>query len=267
MNTQQTPDILKRIVQRKFSEVKERKQQTSTAQLQQRAADQTPVRGFAKALANRVSLGQAAVIAEIKRASPSKGVIREHFDPEDIARSYAKAGATCLSVLTDRDFFQGSEAALIAARAATDLPVLRKDFMVDPYQILESRAIGADCVLLIVACLSDSELREFYDSARSLGMDVLIEVHTELELARVQLFSDALIGINNRDLHSFSTSLDTTFQLLPMVPQGSLVVTESGIHSREDVQRMRAGNVHAFLVGEAFMRASDPGSELRKLFS
>ena len=206
------------------------------------------------------------MIAEIKRASPSKGVIREHFDPPAIARAYERAGAACLSVLTDVDFFGGSDAALIAARAATSLPAIRKDFLIAPYQVVEARAIGADCVLLIVAALDDVVLGELAGLATSLGMDVLIEVHNAAELARAARLTPALLGVNNRDLRTFDTSLDVTYQLQHLVPPASLLVTESGINTRADVAGMRARGVNAFLVGEALMRADDPGRALTELF-
>ena len=208
-----------------------------------------------------------AVIAEIKRASPSRGVLREEFDPAAIARSYEKGGAACMSVLTDKDFFQGAGEHLSAARAACSLPVLRKDFLIDPYQVFESRALGADCVLLIVACLGEAEMRELEALARGAGMAVLVEVHDESELARALKLETPLLGINNRNLRSFETRLETTLDLLPRVPSDRLVITESGILSRADVARMRQRGVEAFLVGEAFMRARDPGAELKALFA
>ena len=213
-----------------------------------------------------MAAGEAAVIAEIKKASPSKGVIREDFDPVAIAEAYQRGGAACLSVLTDRDFFQGHEDYLSAAREACDLPVIRKDFIVDPYQVVEARAIGADCILLIVAALDDATLAELDAAARELGMDVLVEVHDRTELERALRLELDLVGINNRNLRTFETRLETTLDLLDAVPPGCLVVTESGIHGRADVARMRASGVHAFLVGEAFMRAEDPGAELQYLF-
>jgi indole-3-glycerol phosphate synthase len=215
---------------------------------------------------NRIAAGRAAVIAEIKRASPSKGLLRPDFDPVDIARSYERGGATCLSVLTDVDFFRGSDAHLQAARSACALPVLRKDFTIDPYQVHEARALGADAVLLIVAVLDDGVLRKLAALARSIGMDVLIEVHSAQELERALHVDAQLIGINNRDLRTFETRLDTTLQLLPMIPKDHVVVTESGILVAQDVALMRANGVHAFLVGEAFMRAPDPGGRLAELF-
>ena len=260
------PDILNKILARKQQEIEARQQQVSLADLQRQADQASAPRGFVAALQLRVDRGQAAVIAEIKKASPSKGVIRENFDPVEIAKSYQAGGASCLSVLTDQDFFQGHEDYLVAARAACELPVIRKDFIVDPYQVVEARAIGADCILLIVAALEDEILAELHSQARSLGMDVLVEVHDRDELERALLLDLELIGINNRDLRTFDTSLDTTIELLELIPAGCLVVTESGIHSREDVALMRQHDVHAFLVGEAFMRKPDPGQGLQELF-
>ena len=260
------PDILNKILARKQQEIEARQQQVSLADLQRQADQASAPRGFVAALQIRVDRGQAAVIAEIKKASPSKGVIRENFDPVEIAKSYQAGGASCLSVLTDQDFFQGHEDYLVAARAACELPVIRKDFIVDPYQVVEARAIGADCILLIVAALEDEILAELHSQALSLGMDVLVEVHDRDELERALLLDLELIGINNRDLRSFDTSLDTTIELLELIPAGCLVVTESGIHSREDVALMRQHDVHAFLVGEAFMRKPDPGQGLQELF-
>jgi len=260
------PDILNRIVARKQQEIGARRQTTSINELQQQASEASTPRGFVAALKYRVKQGEAAVIAEIKKASPSKGVIREDFDVVEIARSYATGGASCLSVLTDHDFFQGHEDFLVAARAACELPVIRKDFIVDPYQVIESRAIEADCILLIVAALDDETLASLHQQARSLGMDVLVEVHDRDELERALRLDLELVGINNRDLRTFDTCLDTTIDLLELVPDDCLVVTESGIHTRDDIALMRQYDVHAFLVGEAFMRAPDPGVELRELF-
>ncbi|KZZ59796.1 indole-3-glycerol-phosphate synthase, partial [Oleiphilus sp. HI0122] len=207
-----------------------------------------------------------AVIAEIKKASPSKGVIREDFKPAEIAEAYERAGAACLSVLTDKDFFQGDEAYLQAARDAVSLPVIRKDFMVDPYQIYESRVVNADCILLIAACLTKDQIQELSGIAQEVGLDVLVEVHNAQELEVALTLGTKLIGINNRDLHSFEVSLENTFSLLPSIPEDKIVVTESGIHTLDDVQAMREKQVNAFLVGEAFMRAADPGDELARLF-
>ncbi|WP_067519051.1 indole-3-glycerol phosphate synthase TrpC [Endozoicomonas ascidiicola] len=262
------PTILNKIIERKHEEVADRCFTTSLESMKVRATN-TPdaPRGFARQLFKRVDNQQAAIIAEIKKASPSKGVIREHFAPAEIAKSYEAAGASCLSVLTDKDFFQGNEDYLQAARSACSLPVLRKDFMVDPYQIYEARAIGADCILLIVSALSDQQLSEFNALAQSLGMDVLVEVHGADELERALPLPDAILGINNRNLHTFEVSLDNTLALLNQIPDGRLVVTESGIHTREDVDLMINRDVRSFLVGEAFMRKDDPGSELKTLFA
>jgi indole-3-glycerol phosphate synthase len=262
-----TPDILKKIVRRKLEEIAERRVRLPQAQLKQALAEASPTRGFADALATRITAGAAAVIAEIKRASPSKGVLREDFRPAEIAASYAAGGAACLSVLTDVDFFQGSDAYLQQARAACTLPVIRKDFIIDPYQVYEARVIGADCILLIVACLDDARLRELSDLAQRLGMDVLIEVHDPMELERALAVDSRLIGINNRDLRTFEVDLGTTLGMLPQIPADRLLVTESGIHSREDVAMLRNHGVHAFLVGEAFMRAREPGDRLAELFT
>ncbi|MGD8910030.1 MAG: indole-3-glycerol phosphate synthase TrpC [Chromatiales bacterium] len=261
-----TPDILKKIVRRKVEEITERLQERPLAQLLQDLVDASPPRGFADAIVAKIAAGQAGVIAEIKRASPSKGVLRADFKPAEIAQSYAKGGAACLSVLTDIDFFQGSDAYLRQARAACPLPVIRKDFIIDPYQVYEARTLGADCILLIVACLEDRQLCELNELALHLGMDVLIEVHDAEELGRALQVENRLIGINNRDLRTFEVSLDTTLGLLSQIPQDRIVVTESGILRHEDVALMRAHGVNAFLVGESFMRAEDPGSRLAELF-
>ena len=261
-----TPHILERIVRRKAEEVAERSARVSLGDLDAAIADQLPARGFAAALERRIAAGSPAVIAEIKKASPSKGVLRPDFRPAEIARSYERGGAACLSVLTDIDFFQGRDEYLVQARAAVALPVLRKDFVIDPYQIHEARAIGADCVLLIVACLSDAQLREMIGLADDLGMDSLIEVHDADELDRALGVGGRLIGINNRDLRTFEVSLETTLGLRDRVPDDRLLVTESGIHSRGDVELLRRNGVNAFLVGESFMRADDPGARLRDLF-
>ncbi len=262
-----TPDILKKIIQRKSEEIVERQAKVSLARQRERAGSGAAPRGFVARIREAVDSGRPAVIAEIKKASPSKGVIRENFNPQEIAVSYARAGATCLSVLTDVDFFQGSDAYLQQARAACELPVLRKDFFIDPYQVYEARAIGADCILLIVAVLDDDRLAELSGLARQLGMDVLLEVHDADELRRALLLDLPLIGINNRNLRTFETTLDTTLKLLEQIPHDRIVVTESGIHTPEDVARMRAHKVNAFLVGEAFMRADDPGEKLKALFA
>jgi indole-3-glycerol phosphate synthase len=258
--------ILDRIMARKREEVAERRVRVGLGELEQRAREQPPVRGFARGLQQRVSDGQPAVIAEIKKASPSKGVIRETFVPAEIAGSYQCGGAACLSVLTDVDFFQGADDYLRQARDACALPVLRKDFTADPYQVVEARAIGADAILLIVAALADGQMRELAHAAAEVGVDVLVEVHDRAELERALALATPLVGINNRDLRTFETRLETTTELLPHIPADRLVVTESGIHTREDVRRMRDHGVHAFLVGEAFMRAERPGEKLRELF-
>ncbi|PID33643.1 MAG: indole-3-glycerol-phosphate synthase [Thiotrichales bacterium] len=261
-----TPDILKKIILRKKQEITERLQQRSLDNIISRIADAPPIRGFVESMQQRINQGDAAVIAEVKKASPSKGIIREHFVPADIAKSYEEGGASCLSVLTDIDFFQGSDHYLQQARAACHLPVIRKDFIIDPYQIYEARALGADCILLIVAVLSDKQMSSLYQLAVKLGMDVLIEVHDEEELIRSLPLEATLVGINNRNLRNFDTSLNTTLDLLDKIPEDRIVVTESGIHTAEHVKLMRDHQVNAFLVGEAFMRAKDPGDELKKLF-
>ena len=258
-------DILERILARKREELAELRQQP-LAQWQQAAAEADAPRGFVASLRQRLAQGEPAVIAEIKKASPSRGVLREDFDPAAIAAAYARGGAAALSVLTDRDFFQGAPDYLRAARAACDLPVLRKDFMIDPLQVYEARAMGADAILLIVAAVDDAQMQSLAGLAGELGMDVLVEVHDRDELARALAVSPNLVGINNRNLRSFETRLETTLEMLPAVPEDCLVVTESGIHSPADVARMRAGGVHAFLVGEAFMRRPDPGKALAEIF-
>lgn len=261
------PDILKKIVARKHEEIAERSARVPQAALAAGLAAVDAPRGFVAAMQARVDAGLPAVIAEIKKASPSKGVLRADFRPAEIARSYARGGAACLSVLTDVDFFQGSDDYLQEARAACSLPVIRKDFIVDPYQVVEARAIGADCILLIAACLDDVQLHGLNDLAHALGMDVLIEVHDGEELGRALQTGNRLIGINNRDLRTFDVSLQTTLDLLDRIPEDRLVVTESGILAPQDVQLMRDHHVHAFLVGEAFMRAEDPGERLAELFA
>ena len=258
--------ILDTILARKREEVAARRERTSLFELKARAASAPPLRGFADAVAAKIAAGQAAVIAEVKKASPSKGVIRADFDPAAIARSYAAGGAACLSVLTDVDFFQGSDAFLQQARAACSLPVLRKDFVIDPYQVYEARALGADCILLIVAALGDDQLAELSGLALELGMDVLVEVHDLDELERALPIPARLLGINNRNLKTFEVSLQTTLELKVAVPADRVLVTESGILARADVALMRDNAIHAFLVGEAFMRAVEPGEALRQLF-
>ncbi|NLC21636.1 MAG: indole-3-glycerol phosphate synthase TrpC [Halomonadaceae bacterium] len=266
MSVANSPTILTRILQRKEEEVAERSRAVSESELLRLAAEQSAPRGFIAALDRRIAEGDPAVIAEIKKASPSKGLIREDFAPADIAVSYAEGGAACLSVLTDADFFQGHEDYLMAARDACELPVIRKDFIVHGYQVSEARAIGADCILLIVAALDDARMAGLYQQAQALGMDVLVEVHDAQELERALKLGIGLVGINNRNLHTFDTSLDTTLELLPRIPAGVTVVTESGIHTQTDVLRMREHDVHGFLVGEAFMREPVPGEALRRLF-
>lgn len=262
-----TPTVLNRIIDRKFEEVAERSARCPIDQLQAEIASASQPRGFVAAMEAKLAAGQSAVIAEIKKASPSKGVIREDFHPAEIARSYEQGGAACLSVLTDADFFQGSEAYLQQAREACSLPVIRKDFIVDPYQVYEARAIAADCILLIAAALDDAQLAQLNALAHELGMDVLIEVHNAEELQRILPLGNRLVGINNRNLHNFETSLDSTFSLLTQIDENRIVVTESGIHRAADVAAMRQHNVDAFLVGEAFMRAAEPGEKLAELFA
>lgn len=260
------PDILQKILQRKAEEIAARAAQCPLTELIARSAVSDPPRGFAAALAAKGAAGHAAVIAEIKKASPSKGIIRPDFHPAAIAVSYEQGGAACLSVLTDIDFFHGSDAYLQAARAACRLPVIRKDFIIDPYQVYEARSLGADCILLIAAALDDVRLAELNALAQELNMDVLIEVHDRAELTRALTLPGRLIGINNRNLRTFAIDLQTTLDLLPAIPAERILVTESGILNREDVLRMNAHGVNAFLVGEAFMRAAEPGVELARLF-
>lgn len=262
-----TPDILKRIVARKAEEVAERARLLPLRALSEQVERAPALRGFAGAIASQVAYGKTAVIAEVKKASPSKGVLRADFDPAKIALSYERHGATCLSVLTDVDFFQGSDAHLKAARSACALPVLRKDFTIDAYQVYEARALGADAILLIVAALGDTQMRELAALAFELGLDVLVEVHDATELERALAIRSPLIGINNRDLHTFAVNLSTTLDLLPLIPSDRIVITESGIHARDDVLRLRSHGVHAYLVGEAFMRAPDPGVALDAIFA
>lgn len=261
------PTVLEEILARKAEEVAERRARVSLAELEALARAADPARGFTRALQEQAAQKLPAVIAEVKKASPSKGVIREHFVPAEIAASYEAGGATCLSVLTDVDYFQGADQYLQQARAACSLPVIRKDFMIDPYQIVEARALAADCVLLIVAALQDAQMVELAQVAKEQGLDVLVEVHDGDELDRaLNLLDTPLVGINNRNLHTFDVSLETTLELLTRIPRDRLVVTESGILNRADVELMQVNDVHTFLVGEAFMRAQDPGSELRRLF-
>jgi len=262
-----TPDILKKIIARKHEEIAERSQQVSLETMIERAKSADTCRGFVDSMKAKIAAGQSAVIAEIKKASPSKGVMRENFVPAEIAASYEKGGAACLSVLTDADFFQGSEEYLQQARAACSLPVIRKDFIVDPYQVYEARAIGADCILLIVAALEDDQMKMLAELAVELGMDVLVEVHDAEELARALPLNLPLVGINNRNLRTFEVSLQTTLDMLASIPDDRIVVTESAIHSADDVKLMREHAVNAFLVGETFMRAEDPGMQLAALFA
>ncbi len=259
-------DILNRILARKADEIAERRNRVPLSELTARIAEQADTRGFASAIEGKIEAGLPAVIAEVKKASPSKGVIRANFDPAAIAKSYEAAGAACLSVLTDSDFFQGSEAFLQQARAACSLPLLRKDFIIDPYQVHEARAIGADCILLIAAALDDDVLLQLSLLAAELDLDVLCEVHDEDELERAMALPVPLIGVNNRNLRSFETSLETSLALQALIEYDRILVAESGIRTPEDVARLREGGIQAFLVGEAFMRAEDPGSELRRLF-
>ena len=258
--------ILDRIIERKRAEIHAGQQHYTIGDFEAMAENQGKARGFAAALYRSVAEHRPAVIAEIKKASPSKGVIREDFDPVDIARRYQEAGASALSVLTDEEFFQGHEDYLRAARNAVTLPVLRKDFMIDPWQIFQSRAMGADAVLLIVAALSDAQLDELYHAAQRAGCDVLVEVHSGEELERAMKLNIELVGINNRDLRTFETRLDTSLSLAGEVPPDHLVISESGIHSRDDVRLMRDNGINGFLVGEAFMKAGDPGAALKALF-
>ncbi len=260
-------DILNRIVEVKWEEIAAAKAKRSLASQREEAEGRKgEQRGFERALRAKIAAGQAGVIAEIKKASPSKGVLRADFQPAAIAESYARHGAACLSVLTDERFFQGGVSYLQAARAACELPVIRKDFIVDDYQVMEAGAMGADCILLIAACLADSQMADLEAAAHAIGLDVLVEVHDGDELDRALALKTPLVGINNRNLRTFDVTLDTTLDLLPRVPADRLLVTESGILGLADVKRMRDANVHAFLVGEAFMRAPDPGAALAHLF-
>lgn len=262
-----TPDVLKRILRRKAEIIAERSEQFGLKAFSERVEHAPVPRGFLAALQREVDAGRPGVIAEIKKASPSKGVLRPEFDVPSIAESYRRAGATCLSVLTDEDFFQGCDEDLQTASRVSGLPALRKDFIIDAYQVYESRALGADCILLIVAALGDASLLELYVLARELGMDVLVEVHSEQELERALAIGPRLIGINNRDLHTFETDIETTLKLREQVPSDVLLVTESGILTAEEVEHMRAHGVHCFLVGEACMRMPDPGEKLQALFA
>lgn len=258
--------ILDRILETKRAEIAAAKERVSRAEIERRARGAPAPRDFVGALKAKIAGGRPAVIAEVKRASPSKGLLRPQFDPAAIARSYEIGGAACMSVLTDKEYFQGASEDLVAARGACSLPTLRKDFLVDPYQVYESRAFGADCILLIAACLSADAMSELEAHAHGLGMAVLVEVHDETELASTRALKTPLVGVNNRNLKTFETRIETTLDLLPRIAGGRLVVTESGIGSPEDVARLRSAGVHTFLVGETFMRAPDPGSALRALF-
>jgi indole-3-glycerol phosphate synthase len=259
-------DILKKILARKAEEIAESSAHVNINELRELASTASPVRGFVNSIQSRIDQGQPAVIAEIKKASPSRGILRENFDPASIAASYERGGAACLSVLTDVDFFQGSSGYLKQARDACSIPVLRKDFMIDPYQVFEARAMGADCILLIVAALGDAQMSELAELAYNLELDVLVEVHDSDEVERALKLPVTLVGINNRNLRTFETSLQTTIDLLDKIPDDRIVVTESGILSATDVELMRAHQVETFLVGEAFMRVDDPGAGLRSLF-
>ncbi len=261
-----TPTVLSKILDRKQEEVQARKSTVSVADLEAKISSVDPTRGFVAAMENKIALGQPAVIAEIKKASPSKGVIREDFFPATIAQSYERGGAACLSVLTDVDFFQGCDSFIQEVKTASRLPVIRKDFIVDPYQVYESRAIGADCILLIVSALDDVLMSDLSDLATELDLDVLVEVHNRDELNRALELDNKLIGINNRNLHTFEVSLDNTFEMLQYIPSERLVVTESGIHTVDHVKAMLGHNVYCFLVGEAFMRADEPGIKLAEMF-
>ena len=258
--------ILERILQVKRGEIAAARARVPMDEIEARARAASPARDFVGALRAKVAAGVPAVIAEIKKASPSKGLLRQNFDPAAIARSYEQAGAACMSVLTDREFFQGSADDLAKARNAAALPVLRKDFIVEPYQVYESRAMGADCILLIVACLARQDMQGLEALARELGLAVLVEVHSAPELEAALTLKTPLIGVNNRDLRTFETRLETTLELLPRAGEGRIVVSESGIGSAEDVARLRRAGVQGFLVGESFMRAPDPGAALQNIF-
>lgn len=261
-----TPDILSEILDHKRSELEKRMARCPLTEMMQRAQDCKPPRGFTAAIRSAIADGRPAVIAELKRASPSKGIIRKEYDPEEIAKAYEKAGAACLSVLTDQKYFKGADKHLAQVRDVCSLPVLRKDFVIDPYQLYEARVIGADCILLIVAGLEDSQMRELATVASELGLDVLVEVHNREELERGLMLRTPLIGINNRDLHTFETNIQTTLDLLVDMLHDRTVITESGIHTPQDVSLLQRRGVNAFLVGEAFMAAADPGAKLRTLF-
>ena len=260
-------DILNQILRDKAREIVERAELVSLPELSRQVEHLPPTRGFAAAIQEKLDSNKVAVIAEIKKASPSKGIIRENFQPADIARAYAANGAACLSVLTDEKYFKGHAEYLKAARAACDIPVLRKDFMIDPYQIYEAREMGADAILLIAAALGDPMMSDLEQTAIALGLDVLVEVHNEQELERALRLKTPLLGINNRNLRTFETSLETTISMLSMIPDEKIVISESGIHDRNDIQRLRENKVNGFLIGEAFMRETDPGLALSALIS
>lgn len=262
-----TPTVLKKILAKKAENVAARQAAVSLSQLQEQCQEGRELRSFSDALVTKIDQGLAAVIAEVKKASPSRGIIREDFDPVGIAQSYEKGGAACLSVLTEQDFFLGCDEYMKMAREATRLPVLRKDFVMDSYQVYESYVLGADCILLIVAALEQAKMEELHGIACELGLDVLVEVHNEEELNRGLLIDNPMIGINNRDLHTFDTTLETTFGLLDKIPDDRIVITESGILTTDDVAAMRGHDVNAFLVGETFMRAEEPGMKLLEMFN
>ncbi|MCG8379232.1 MAG: indole-3-glycerol phosphate synthase TrpC [Proteobacteria bacterium] len=262
----ETPDILKTILNYKVEYVEHCKRQTSLQDLKHQADDTAAARGFTYSLLKTIEEGKPGIIAEIKKASPSRGIIREDFQADVIARSYVNAGASCLSVLTDVEFFKGSDDYLKQAHAACELPILRKDFIIDPYQVYEAKVIGADCILIIVSALSDMQMQDLVGVAQEIGVDVLVEVHDREELERGLMLRTPLVGINNRDLHTFETDLNTTLGLLPDVFHDRTIVTESGINTQDDIKLMRKNNVNAFLVGEAFMKADNPGTELKELF-
>lgn len=266
MMTENTPDILKKILARKAEEINERKLNITEKTLQQRAKDSGPTRGFNRAIQETLSKGKPAVIAEIKKASPSAGIICQNFNPEFIAQSYEEAGASCLSVLTDIDFFCGADLHLQQVRATSSIPILRKDFIITPYQVYESRVLGADCILIIASVLSDIQMQDLTGIATELDLDVIVEIHNREELEHGLMLRTPLIGINNRNLHTFETDIQTTIDLLPDVLYDRTVITESGIHTNEHVKLLRKHNANAFLVGEVFMRHSSPGKLLRQLF-
>lgn len=262
-----TNTVLDKILARKAEEISERSKTTPASSLRSMASEQAPARGFVDAIETKIQAGHAAVIAEIKKASPSKGIIRDDFFPADIARSYERGGAACLSVLTDADFFQGHEDFLREARSASKLPAIRKDFLINEYQVYEAKAIGADCILLIVAALDKPQLQDLNSQAHELGMDVLVEVHNGQELELAMELPNKLVGINNRNLHTFEVSLENTFSLLKAIGTEKTVITESGIVTIDDVAALRGHNVNGFLVGETFMRAEDPGLKLMEMFN